>query len=81
MQISNILNGWQNFLTKSEVTESLAEHRAVNCLVCPYLKKGKLLAFIKDDLKEIEGHYCDLCKCPLSAKIRSENETCPIGEW
>jgi hypothetical protein len=81
MQISNILNGWQNFLAKSEVTELLAEHRAVNCLVCPYLKKGKLLAFIKDDLKEIEGHYCDLCKCPLSAKIRSENETCPLGEW
>jgi hypothetical protein len=81
MQISNILNGWQNFLAKSEVTESLAEHRAVNCLVCPYLKKGKLLAFIKDDLKEIEGHYCDLCKCPLSAKIRSKNETCPLGEW
>jgi hypothetical protein len=81
MQISNILNGWQNFLAKSEVTESLAEHRAVNCLVCPYLKKGKLLAFIKDDLKEIEGHYCDLCKCPLSAKIRSEKETCPLNEW
>jgi hypothetical protein len=81
MQISNILNGWQNFLAKSEVTESLAEHRAVNCLVCPYLKKGKLLAFIKDDLKEIEGHYCDICKCPLSAKIRSKNETCPLGEW
>ncbi len=81
MQISNILKGWQNFISKSEVTEALAEHRAVNCLVCPYLKKGKLLAFIKDDLKEIEGHYCDLCKCPLSAKIRSKNETCPLGEW
>ena len=81
MQISNILDGWQNYLEKSEVTESLAEHRAVNCLVCPYFKKGKLLAFIKDDLKEIEGCYCDLCKCPLSAKIRSKNETCPLGEW
>ena len=81
MQISNILNGWQNFLAKSEVSELIAEHRAGHCIVCPEFKKGKLLAFIKDDLKEIEGHYCDLCKCPLSAKIRSEKETCPLNEW
>jgi hypothetical protein len=81
MQISNILNGWQNFLSKSEVSESLAKQRAQICLNCPYNKEGKVLAFIKDDLKEIESHYCDLCKCPLSAKLRSENEKCDLGLW
>ena len=81
MQISNILNGWQNFITKSEVSEKLAKERAAECAQCPHAKKGKLLAFIKDDLKEIESEYCDICKCPLSAKLRSELETCPLDLW
>ena len=81
MQISNILNGWQNFIAKSEVSEKLAKERAAECAKCTHAKKGKLLAFIKDDLKEIEGYYCDLCKCPLSAKLRSELETCPLELW
>ena len=81
MQISNILNGWQNFIAKSEVSEKLAKERAAECSQCPHAKKGKLLAFIKDDLKEIEGYYCDLCKCPLSAKVRSQNENCEDKLW
>lgn len=81
MKISNILNGWKNFLSKSEVSESLASDRALECIGCEHAKKGILTAFIKDDFKEIEGYYCDLCMCPLSAKIRSINEQCPIGKW
>jgi hypothetical protein len=81
MKIKNVLNGWENFLDKSEVTEDLAKQRAKECVKCPKAKHGLLTAFINDDLKEIEGHYCDICKCPLSAKLRSENENCPINKW
>lgn len=81
MKISNILNGWQNFLSKSEVTEQLAKERAGKCKECKHSKHGDLTAFIKDELIEIQGSYCNLCKCPLSAKIRSEKETCPIQKW
>jgi hypothetical protein len=81
VQISNILNGWQNFIAKSEVSEKLAKERAAKCAQCPHAKKGKLLAFIKDDLKEIESFYCDICICPLSARVRSELETCPLDLW
>lgn len=81
MNIKNILNGWQNFISRSEVTEQLAEKRAEICAFCPQLKEGKVLAFIKDDLKEIQGHYCNICKCPISAKIRSELETCELNKW
>lgn len=49
MQISNILNGWQNFIAKSEVSEKLAKERTAKCVQCPHAKEGKLLAFIKDD--------------------------------
>lgn len=81
MQISNILNGWKNFISKSEVSEALAKKRAEKCVTCKHAKQGKLLAFIKDDLKEIESCYCDLCTCPLSAKVRSKYEPCPLKLW
>lgn len=81
MNLKNILNGWENFIEKSEVTESKAQERATHCSVCPNLKKGLLSAFINDKLTEIQGTYCNKCKCPTSAKIRSINETCPINKW
>jgi hypothetical protein len=81
MNVKNILNGWQNFIDKSEVTETLAKERAEFCSKCTQAKSGKILSFINDDLKEIKGHYCNLCRCPLSAKLRSKNETCPINKW
>jgi hypothetical protein len=81
MDIKNILNGWQNFISKSEVVEKLAEDRAGHCISCVELKEGRLLVFIKDDLKEIEGCYCSICTCPISAKIRSKKETCPLKKW
>ena len=78
--MKNILSGWKNYVDKSEVTENLARQRATICASCPHAKQGKLLAFIKDRLTEIEGAYCNICKCPLSAKVRS-NDICPENKW
>lgn len=69
-----------NYLDKSEVTEAIAKGRAGTCATCPEATTGKLLVFIKDNLKEIEGTYCKACGCPLSAKVRS-NDTCPKNKW
>ena len=80
-KIENILNGWQNFMSKSEVTEKLAKERAEICLGCDSNIKSILLTFVKDDFKEVEGHKCNECQCPLSAKIRSINEKCDLGKW
>lgn len=80
-KVNNILSGWKNFIAKSEVSEEIAVKRAVHCVSCVELKEGRLLNLIKDDLKEIEGFYCGLCYCLLSAKLRSEKETCPINKW
>lgn len=78
--IKNILTGWKNFLDKSEVTEAIAKERATVCAACPLARQGKLLAFVKDTLKEVEGAYCKACGCPLSAKVRS-NDICPNNKW
>jgi hypothetical protein len=75
--IKDILSGWTNFIDKSEVTEEIAKERAEICATCEHAKKGMLLTFIKDSLKNIEGHYCNDCGgCPLSAKVRTKNDVC-----
>jgi len=76
----SILTGWKNFVSKSEVVESVAQDRAEICAACPHAHQKMLLAFIKDSLKEIEGYACNQCGCPLSAKLRS-NDKCPINKW
>lgn len=78
--ITEILSGWANFISKCEVVETEAERRATICSVCPHAKQGKLLAFIKDSLQEVQGAYCEECGCPLSAKVRSK-DICPKYKW
>lgn len=85
-KLKNIINGWSNFMSRSEVTEMVAVSRGLYCIDCDYAKFSKTVkAFIKDDFTEIEGFVCDKCpsviKCPLSAKLRSEDESCPLGNW
>jgi len=78
--LNHILTGWKNYLDKTNVTEALAQQRATICAACPHARQGKLLTFIKDVLKEVQGAYCNVCKCPLSAKLRS-NDICPKHKW
>jgi len=80
MKAVTILQGWKNFIDKSQVTEDKAKERANICAECPEAKKAMLLAFIEDELKEVEGAYCKQCGCPLSAKLRS-NDICPLKKW
>ena len=75
-----IYNGWTNYLT-SDVHDEVVKSRAQICGGCPHAVKSKLLFMVKDSLKEIEGFKCDLCGCPLSAKIRQNVETCDDGRW
>jgi hypothetical protein len=77
----SILNGWHNFIVKSEVTEKLAKQRAVICSSCIHKEKTILTAFVKENFKKIKGYKCKFCNCPLSPKIRSLNEKCPKKLW
>ena len=71
--ISTILKAWSNVIIKDDAIEQEAKRRAKICASCPLAKQGKILTFVKDSLKEVEGFYCGECKCPLTAKIRSED--------
>lgn len=79
-RVYNIKNGWKNYL-KSE-NNQLAKQRAKHCKKCPFAVVGMLERFLPDySIEEIQGLKCNKCGCPLSAKLRSENEKCPIGNW
>lgn len=74
-----ILKAWANVIVKDENVEQEAKRRAKICSGCEFAEHGKLLIFVKDDLKEIQGLYCSDCAipplivgCPLTAKIRGK---------
>ena len=80
--IKDILNGWKNYLVDDPVSDAIAKPRAEECGQCPEAKHGKITAILKDyKMKEIQGKYCNQCGCPLSPKVRSKNEKCPLGKW
>ena len=71
-----ILKAWRKVL--KGVTTEEDKRRALICSSCPSRKHGKILEFINDELQEVNGFYCGECKCPLVAKIRS-NDKC--NKW
>lgn len=77
VEVKEIIRGWKNFVSKSELTESEALKKAKICAECPFIEKAFLLSYVKEseDFKQIEGFRCGLCKCPTSALIRS-NKAC-----
>jgi len=75
-----IINGWTNYISE-DVPNAVVSVRAEICGGCPHAVKAKLLFMVKDSLKEIQGYKCELCGCPLSAKIRQDVEKCDIGKW
>lgn len=77
-KINDIISGWSNYISKSEVTEEIALKRAEVCSTCEHAKFSKALkVFVKDKLKTVEGYYCSDCEgCPLSAKIRTNKDIC-----
>lgn len=82
MKIKDILSGWKNYLVSDPVVDEVAAARAKVCAVCPEAKEGVFTALLKDyKLEDIEGKYCNKCKCPLSATVRSESKKCPLLKW
>lgn len=79
-QLYNITQGWKMYL--GDKTTQFERDRADICKECPNAVVGTYEQLMPDfSLKEIQGLKCDICKCPLSTKIRSEDSECPLGKW
>ena len=78
-----IASGWKNYIFKSPAIEELAKTRAKICAECPHLNLKKSFKKILPDksLGVVEGTGCDICGCPLSAKLRQVLENCPEKKW
>jgi len=79
-QISNILDGWGRYFKGGATV--LEQERATICEECPEAVVGSYEKLMPDfSLKKIKGFKCNQCGCPLSSKLRSKNESCPLGKW
>ena len=76
MKVITILKAWNKVF--KGITTDEHKRRAKICKGCDEAIKRPILSLIKDELKEIEGMACGRCKCPLVAKIRS-NDIC--NKW
>jgi len=79
-QISNIIDGWEDYLSNKTTPQTKA--RAQVCITCKHAVTGFFERFMPDEtLQEVQGLKCNKCNCPLSAKLRSPNEKCPLKKW
>lgn len=65
-KISNIFEGWYCHITEEYNTQLYKERRTV-CNGCEY-RNEKL-------------DICRICLCPLKAKLKVEDEFCPLMRW
>ena len=84
MKAANIIQGWATVaheLITDKDPSDITKARAKTCASCKFNRQGKYLDMIKGNIKEIEGKVCGVCHCPLIAKVRSINESCPRNKW
>jgi len=83
LKLLNIVDGWANLAAVDPKVEILAHKRASICAQCPAaVASGALYTVVVDNrTKQIRGMSCQDCGCPLSAKVRSVNDSCPRGKW
>ena len=82
-KLSAIISGWVNLAGASPKAEALALKRANICAQCPAAQfSGTVYHIVVDNrTTQVRGMKCKDCSCPLSAKVRSINDSCPRGKW
>ena len=82
-KLNAIVDGWTNWAFPSPQVEALARKRAAICAVCPAAKYsgGVHMVVRRGKADTVRGMVCGDCRCPLSAKVRSGNDSGPRGKW
>lgn len=70
----NIIQGYSNLVFKNEEVEKVAKARYDVCLACP--NKKPLIV-----INNVQHYICEICTCPIDAKVRALDEVCPKGNW
>jgi hypothetical protein len=69
LSIKNIVEGYKNVLIKDKTVEQLYTERVSVCRGC------------SSSVMKLGVATCGECGCPLLAKLRVINETCPKELW
>lgn len=82
-KLGNIVEGWKRVGIPTKESELLYGSRFKHCQSCPKNSNGEYLERhpITAKIGKYVGAICTSCGCPLSAKLRSKNESCPEGKW
>lgn len=62
---------WKNKIIHTDEQKEIADERMAVCQSCPNRSS--------DNLLNVE--VCDLCLCPLVAKIYTDESDCPLQKW
>ena len=82
IKLKNIVDGFSNLAFPNPEVEQLAIKRAEICAGCPFAVKTGIYSMVVDNrTKSIQGMKCSKCGCNLSAKVRSTDDSCPLGRW
>ena len=69
MNIKEIATAWKNVVYSSQEIKEVAKVRMTICDSCE--NKKKILNLV----------VCGLCHCPLKAKTKSNENSCPAKKW
>jgi hypothetical protein len=64
-QLKIAIDGWKKFAVKNDDIEMLFDRRNLACSRCEHMR----------------AFTCDLCGCPLKAKLRAVDASCPDHCW
>lgn len=86
MFLIRIIQGWYYYFIRNKKVEDVAATRIPICLACPHSKfyswEDKWKHTDLGHTKKPDDVYCSKClRCPISKKVRSPKEKCPIGKW
>lgn len=81
-RVHNILKGFGSLVAGDPLSEE-QKKRVEICNTCPFKTFRKATTIIDKDLetKEVSGYTCDKCSCYLPAKVRVNEESCPVKKW
>lgn len=82
-KVQDIISGFSYLVIKDTEIEKVARKRAEVCGSCPHARYDKKVntIIVGETVHKIKGMFCNLCGCSLSAKVRSENDYCPLRKW
>lgn len=83
MNLSNIAEGWFNYIQGSAYIRKLMRGRLDICDKCPSkVQVSRLGQVLATNLNMPENMFkCKECSCPLGAKTSATEEKCPLGKW